>query len=335
MPMNYTKTGLLLIVLTGIFVVLGGLVAGQAGMMIAFAAALVMNLFSLWKSDKVVLRMFGAQEVTPAEAPELVEMVHGLASRAELPPPRVYIIQNPQPNAFATGRNPKNSAVAVSTGLLDLLSREELAGVVAHELAHIKSRDTLTMTVAATIGGAISMLAQYLQFGMLFGSNRDNNGGGLGFIGSLAAMIIAPFAAMLVQTAISRSREYQADRLGAMIVGNPVWLASALHKIHQVASRTVNRPAEAMPAAAHLFIINPLTGRGVDNLFSTHPNTENRIAELMKLAGEWGQGGGMPDPMSGRPEDGDGRAMPSGPWAQPAAGRGGSRRGSSGRGPWG
>lgn len=337
MPMNYTKTGLLLIVLTGIFVVLGGLVAGQAGMMIAFAAALVMNLFSLWKSDKVVLRMFGAQEVTHAEAPELVEMVHGLASRAELPPPRVYVIQNPQPNAFATGRNPENSAVAVSTGLLDLLTREELAGVVAHELAHIKSRDTLTMTVAATIGGAISMLAQYLQFGMLFGgSNRGGNGGGLGFIGSLAAMIIAPFAAMLVQTAISRSREYQADRLGAMIVGNPLWLASALRKIHHVASRTLNRPAEAMPAAAHLFIINPLTGRGVDSLFSTHPNTENRIAELMKLAEEWGQGGdlgGMGGGLDGG--TGDGRAMPSGPWARPAAGRGGSGSGSSNRGPWG
>ena len=327
MPMNYTRTGLLLIVLTGIFVTMGALVAGQTGMMIAFVAALVMNVVSLWKSDKVVLRMFGAREVTHADAPELVDMVHGLAQRAELPPPRVYVIQNPQPNAFATGRNPQNSAVAVSTGLLDLLSREELAGVVAHELAHIKSRDTLTMTVAATIGGAISMLAQYLQFGMLFGGNRNNNGG-LGFIGALVAMIVAPFAAMLVQTAISRSREYQADRLGAMIVGNPVWLASALQKIHHVASRTMNRPAEAMPATAHLFIINPLTGRGVDNLFSTHPNTENRIAELMKMAEEWGQGGRLPE-IERDTGIGDGGDAPSGPWARPAS----PSRGR--RGPWG
>jgi len=333
MPMNYTKTGLLLVVLTGIFVVMGAAVGGQTGMMIAFGAALVMNLVSLWKSDKVVLRMFGAREVTSAEAPELVDMVHGLAQRAELPPPRVYVIQNAQPNAFATGRNPENSAVAVSTGLLDLLSREEIAGVVAHELAHIKNRDTLTMTVAATIGGAISMLAQYLQFGMLFGGNRDSNGNGIGFLGALAAMIIAPFAAMLVQTAISRSREYQADRMGAMIVGNPLWLASALRKIHSVASRTVNRQAEAIPATAHLFIINPLTGRGVDNLFSTHPNTENRIAELMKMAEEWGQGGAIAD--FGRDDgagmgDSDGRSMPSGPWSS-ASGRRNVDRG----GPWG
>lgn len=334
MPMNYTRTGLLLVVLTAIFVAMGALVGGQAGMLIAFVAALVMNAFSLWKSDKMVLRMFGAQEVSRADAPDLVEMVHGLAARAELPPPRVYVIQNAQPNAFATGRNPENSAVAVSTGLLDLLSQQELAGVVAHELAHIKSRDTLTMTVAATIGGAISMLAQYLQFGMLFGSNRNGNGnGGPGLLVSLAAMIVAPFAAMLVQTAISRSREYQADRLGAMIVGNPIWLATALQKIHTTASHTLNRQAEAVPATAHLFIINPLTRRGVDSLFSTHPNTENRIAELMKLAEEMGQGGSLPDPIYDN--SGDGGATPSGPWATPAAGRGGSRRGSSGRGPWG
>lgn len=325
MPMNYTKTAVLLVVLTGIFVAMGAAVGGKSGMVIAFIAALVMNGLSLWKSDKVVLRMFGAHEVDAATAPDLVELVHGLARRAELPPPRVYVMQNPQPNAFATGRNPENSAVAVSTGLLDVLSREEVAGVVAHELAHIKNRDTLTMMMAATIGGAISMLAQYLQFGMLFGGNRDERGGGLGFVGALIAMIAAPFAAMLVQMAISRSREYQADRLGAMIVGNPLWLASALEKINARARGIVNEEAESVPAAAHLFIVNPLTGRGVDNMFSTHPNTENRVAELIKLAREMGVASG--DRGAGLPEPHD--ESDASPW-------GGQRdRRASQRGPWG
>lgn len=325
MPMNYTKTAMLLVVLTGIFVAMGAVVGGRSGMLIAFAMALVMNGMSLWKSDKLVLRMFGAQEVDHRSAPQLVEMVHELARRAELPPPRVYIMQNPQPNAFATGRNPENSAVAVSTGLIDILNEDEVAGVVAHELAHIKNRDTLTMMVAATIGGAISMMAQYLQFGMLFGGNREDRGG-VGFIGALIAMIAAPFAAMMVQTAISRSREYQADRLGAMIVGNPLWLASALQKIHARARGIVNHEAEAVPAAAHLFIINPLTGRGIDNMFSTHPNTENRIAELMKLAREMGISGDTVAPHDevsrdhgrqspwGRPQRGGGPSGRSGPW---------------------
>lgn len=329
MPMNYTKTALLLFALTAIFVALGGAVGGQSGMVIAFVVALVMNVVSLWKSDKMVLRMFGAREVDRNSAPELVDLVHGLARRAELPLPRVYVMQNPQPNAFATGRNPENSAVAVSTGLLDVLNREEIAGVVAHELAHIKNRDTLTMMVAATIGGAISMMAQYLQFGMLFGGHREDRGG-IGFIGSLIAMIAAPFAAMLVQTAISRSREYQADRMGAMIVGNPLWLASALEKISVRAKGVVNRPAEAIPAAAHLFIVNPLTGRGVDNMFSTHPNTENRIAELVKLAREMGITNARtssPVPSVGDDEGADEVASP---WSRPAAGRR-----SPPRGPWG
>jgi heat shock protein HtpX len=236
-------------------------------------------------------------------------------------------MQNPQPNAFATGRNPENSAVAVSTGLLDLLAPQELAGVVAHELAHIKNRDTLTMMVAATIGGAISMMAQYLQFGFLFGGNRGDDRGGMGFLGSLIAMIAAPLAAMLVQTAISRSREYQADRMGAMIVGNPLWLASALQKIHARAKGIVNHEAEAVPAAAHLFIINPLTGRGVDNMFSTHPNTENRIAELLKLAREMGVSDG------GYVEHGElpRQQEDNGPWTRPTA----SGRSSEPRGPWG
>lgn len=331
MPMNYTKTAMLLVALTGIFVAMGAAVGGQGGMVIAFIVALVMNAVSLWKSDKMVLRMFGAHEVDRDTAPDLVDLVHGLARRAELPEPRVYVMQNPQPNAFATGRNPQNSAVAVSTGLLDVLSREEVAGVVAHELAHIKNRDTLTMMVAATIGGAISMMAQYLQFGMLFGGQRDERGGGLGFITSLIAMIAAPFAAMIVQMAISRSREYQADRMGAMIVGNPLWLASALEKINARAHRIVNAPAEAVPSMASLFIINPLTGQGVDNMFSTHPNTENRIAELIKLAREMGisdAGAGSAAPSSSDyGETADGAA---GPWSRPAAGRRPPQRG-----PWG
>ncbi len=325
MPMNYTKTAFLLFVLTAIFVLMGAAVAGRTGMVIAFAVALVMNVISLWKSDKMVLRMFGAHEVDDNSAPELVEMVHALARRAELPPPRVYVMQNQQPNAFATGRNPENSAVAVSTGLLDALDRNEIAGVVAHELAHIKNRDTLTMMVAATIGGAISMMAQYLQFGMLFGGNRDSRGG-LGFIGALIAMIAAPFAAMLVQTAISRSREYQADRMGAMIVGNPLWLASALQKINARARGIVNDEAEAIPAAAHLFIVNPLTGRGMDNMFSTHPNTENRIAELTKLAREIGVSNGGYRPSA--PETP--AAEPKGPWSQSRL-----RSPAGRRGPWG
>jgi heat shock protein HtpX len=225
-------------------------------------------------------------------------------------------MNNPQPNAFATGRNPANAAVCASTGIIETLSREELAGVMAHELAHIKNYDTLTMAVAATIGGAISMLAQYLQFGALFGGNRENNGG-VGWIGMLIAMIVAPLAAMLVQMAISRSREYQADRMGGAICGNPLWLASALQKIEGYAHQIRNEPAEAAPATAHLFIINPLTGEGMDNLFSTHPNTANRIAELEKQAA----GMGISARRSFRDEPSS-----AGPWSGTSAGS---------RGPWG
>ncbi len=289
MPMNYARTALLLALLTAIFVLFGAAVGGQTGMVVAFVVALVMNILSLWKSDTVVLKLFKAKRVSEQEAPELYRMTRRLAERAELAMPKLYIINNKQPNAFATGRNPENASVAVSTGLLDVLDDNEVAGVVAHELAHIKNHDTLTMAVAATIGGAISMLAQYMQFGMLFGGrNRDSSW--LGWIGALVAMIVAPMAAMLVQMAISRSREYQADRLGAMIVGHPAWLASALVKIHRAAKKIPNMTAERVPAAAHLFIINPLIGRGVDSLFSTHPNVQNRIAELEVLAQELGQG---------------------------------------------
>jgi heat shock protein HtpX len=317
MPMNYARTGLLLAALTGIFVAMGALIGGAGGMLIAFLIALGMNAFSLWQSDKMVLRMYGAEEVDARSGGEYYRMVQDLARRAQLPMPRVYVMNNPQPNAFATGRNPANAAVCASTGILETLSREELAGVMAHELAHIKNYDTLTMAVAATIGGAISMLAQYLQFGALFGGHRENNNP-VGWIGIIVAIIVAPLAAMLVQMAISRSREYQADRMGGAICGNPLWLASALEKIEGYAHQIRNEPAEAAPATAHLFIINPLTGEGMDNLFSTHPNTANRIAELEQQAREMG--------VTRRPAYRDeGRA--SGPWG------GGSS--ASPRGPWG
>jgi heat shock protein HtpX len=324
MPMNYAKTGLLLIVLTGIFVAMGALVGGKSGLVIAFVMALGMNAISLWKSDTMVLKMFRAHEVDERTAPDYIGLVRDLAARAELPMPRVYVIDNPQPNAFATGRSPTRAAVAASTGLLDSLSREELAGVMAHELAHIKNRDTLTMGVAATIGGAISMFAQYLQFGMLFGGNREN-GNGPGFLAGLAAMLIAPMAAMMVQMAISRSREYQADRMGAMLCGNPLWLASALQRIHAAVQRIPNEDAERVPAAAHVFIMNPLSGRGVDNLFSTHPNVENRIRALKELAVEMGQLPSSLETDFASAAHDDATRPPSGPW---------SRTGAT-HGPWG
>lgn len=311
--MNYVKTAMLLALLTAIFVGMGALVGGEAGMLIAFIVALGMNLFSFWKSDTMVLRMYGAEEVTAQSAPEYYGLVQELAQRAELPMPRVYVMHNPQPNAFATGRSPSNSAVCASTGLLEMLSREEVAGVMAHELAHIKNRDTLTMTIAATLGGAISMLAQYLQFSTLFGGNRD----GGSRIGAFAAMLLAPFAAMLVQMAVSRSREYQADHMGALIAGNPLWLSSALEKIQGYAHQIPNEQAEAAPATAHLFIINPLTGQGMDNLFSTHPNTENRIAALEKLAAEMGVGrqpGSFLGQRSGAANPREQRPSGGGPW---------------------
>jgi heat shock protein HtpX len=315
MPMNYARTGLLLAALTGIFVAMGALIGGATGMVIAFFVALAINAFSLWQSDKMVLRMYGAEEVDAQSGGEYYRIVRDLAARAELPMPRVYVMNNPQPNAFATGRNPANAAVCASTGIIEALSREELAGVMAHELSHVKNYDTLTMAVAATIGGAISMLAQYLQFGALFGGNRDNNSG-VGWIGMLVAMIVAPLAAMLVQMAISRSREYQADRMGGAICGNPLWLASALQKIEGYAHQIRNEPAEAAPATAHLFIINPLTGEGMDNLFSTHPNTGNRIAELERQAAEMGISARRSlgeEPSRGGPWGGS-SASPRGPW---------------------
>jgi heat shock protein HtpX len=278
--MNMTKTALLMAAMTGLFLAMGYALGGQVGMIMAFLFAAGTNLFAYWNSDKMVLRMHGAREVSRAEASGLYEMVETLSRSAGLPMPKVYIMDNPQPNAFATGRNPQNAAVAATTGLLRVLNRDEVEGVLAHELAHIKNRDTLIMTVTATIAGAIGMLA---NFGFLFGgrSNRENS---FGPLGAIIAMIVAPLAAMLVQMAVSRTREYAADRMGAEISGNPQGLASALNKIAGAASHIENHAAEANPATAHLFIINPLSGARMDNLFATHPATENRIAELMKLS---------------------------------------------------
>ena len=278
--MNHFRTAILLAAMTALFMAVGAVIGGQAGMMIAFFMALAMNAFSYWNSDKMVLRMHGAREVDEASAPGYYTRVRDLAANAGLPMPRVFIMDNDQPNAFATGRNPENAAVAATTGLLNALSEEEVAGVMAHELAHIKNRDTLTMTITATIAGAISMLA---NFGMFFGGGRDNNSP-FGFVGVIAVMLISPIAAALVQMAVSRSREYEADKLGAQISRNPMWLASALEQMSILTTQIPNMAAERNPASAHMFIINPLSGARMDNLFSTHPNTQNRIARLKEMA---------------------------------------------------
>ena len=314
--MNYMRTAILLAGLTALFMAVGFMIGGRGGMMIALLVAAGMNLFSYWNSDKLVLRMYGAREVDEQSAPELYTMVRELAARAELPMPKVYLMDNPQPNAFATGRNPQNAAVAATTGLLQMLNREEVAGVMAHELAHIKHHDTLTMTITATIAGAISMLA---NFGMFFGgANRENNGSPFGAIGTILMVFLAPLAAMVVQMAVSRSREYVADRTGAEICGQPMALAAALAKISGAAHHVNNYEAEANPATAHMFIINPLSGQRMDNLFSTHPATENRIAALKALAQEMGHGFA---PVAAAQT----RTPARGPWGS------GSRR----SGPWG
>ena len=282
--MNLFRTALLLAAMTALFMGVGYLLAGNTGMLIAFVAAAGMNVFSWWNSDRVVLNMYDAQEVDAQSAPEYYNLVAGLAQNAGLPMPKVFVINSDQPNAFATGRNPENAAVAASTGLLRQLSSEEVAGVMAHELAHIQHRDTLIMTVTATLAGAISMLGNFAYF--FSGGRQEDNRNPFGFVGVLVAMLVAPFAAMLVQMAISRTREYAADRRGAEICGQPLWLASALGKIADAAGHIPNEEAEQHPATAHMFIINPLSGRGSDNLFSTHPDTANRIAALKEMARE-------------------------------------------------
>ncbi len=328
--MNYFRTGLLLAGMTGLFLAVGYLVGGMGGMVVALGVAVAMNAFAYWNSDKLVLRMYRAQPVDAASAPEFHGLIQRLAGNAGLPMPRVYLIDSDQPNAFATGRNPENAAVAATTGLLRTLSADEVAGVMAHELAHVKNRDTLTMTITATIAGAIGMLANFaLFFGGGFGG-RDNNSP-MGGIGALVVALLAPMAAMIVQFAISRSREYEADRGGAEISGNPLSLAAALAKIDRTARQVGNNRAEANPATAHMFIINPLHGHAMDGLFSTHPKTENRIRRLQELAAGIGRsrasrpgplgsvtaaasaaptrrGGSVPD------AGGAARRRPAGPW---------------------
>ena len=313
---NGLRTFILLAALTGLFIAVGYLVGGPVGAVIAFAAAAAMNLFAYWNSDKMVLRMHGAREITPDETdPALHRFAKDtadMALAAGLPAPRIHVIDNPQPNAFATGRDPNNAAVAATTGLLAQLNRQEVMGVMAHELAHVKSRDTLTMTVTATLAGAIGFLA---NFALFFGARGRG-----GLLAGILIAIFAPMAAALVQMAISRSREYEADRIGAEICGDPQWLASALEKIERGARRSVNESAERNPGTAHMFIINPLNGQRGDNLFSTHPNTANRIARLREMAGN------APVP-------------PAGPWGHqgPWGGdvSGGGRPGRDFGGPWG
>jgi heat shock protein HtpX len=311
--MNTLRTAMLLAAMTALFMGVGYLIGGSGGMVIALLIAAGTNLFSYWNADKMVLSMNHAIEVDEKNAPEYYAIVQALAKQAGLPMPRTYLIDNPQPNAFATGRNPENAAVAASTGLLERLSHEEVAAVMAHELAHVQHRDTLTMTIVATLAGAISMLGNFAFF---LGGNRDNNNS-FGFVGVLVAMIVAPFAAMIVQMAVSRTREYEADRRGAEICGNPLWLASALAKIARGAEQIPNEDAERNPAMAHLFIINPLHGERMDNLFSTHPSTENRIAALQEMASEIGRAspaarrGASTPPIE--PEEAS-----AGPWGKPA-----------------
>jgi heat shock protein HtpX len=275
--MNTAKTMLLMVTLTLMLIFIGGLIGGKSGMTMALVMAFGMNFITYWFSDKIVLRMYGAQQVREAEAPELYTMVRRLAQRAGLPMPKVYIMDQDQPNAFATGRNPEHGAVAVTTGIMRILSREELEGVLAHELAHIKHRDILVGTVAATIAGAISYLAQMAQWAMIFGGRSSDEEGGSNPIAALVMMIVGPIAAMMVQMAISRSREYGADAGGAEISGNPLHLAGALRKLHMDSQRI---PMVANPATSHMFIVNPLSGGGLLKLFSTHPPMEERIARL-------------------------------------------------------
>lgn len=281
---NTVKTTLLLATLTGLFLVIGGAIGGQSGMLFALLLAVVMNMGAWWFSDTVALKMSGAREVTAAEMPDLHNLVSTLSQRANLPKPRVYLIESMSPNAFATGRSPSKGAVAVTTGIMSILNRDELAGVIAHELAHIKNRDTLISSIAATFAGAVSMLADMVMWGMIFGgfggSEEEEDGGMAGMAGGLLTMILAPISAMLIQMAISRSREYTADAAGAQILGNPLPLATALEKLEAMVHQ---RPMEVRPATSHLYIVNPILG-GLGALFRTHPETAKRVAKLRAMA---------------------------------------------------
>ena len=277
---NLMKTAILMAAITALFMALGQMLGGQTGMLLALVVALGMNFFSYWFSDKMVLKMYNAREVDATTAPQFVRMVRELADKAQIPMPRVYIIDEAAPNAFATGRNPENAAVAATTGIMRVLSERELRGVMAHELAHVKHRDILISTVSATMAGAIGMLA---NFGMMFGG-RDSEGRPANPIVGILVAILAPLAASLIQMAISRAREFEADRGGAEISGDPQALASALDKIHRYAQGIPLAPAERHPETAQMMIMNPLSGGGLRGLFSTHPATEERIERLMAMA---------------------------------------------------
>jgi len=299
--MGYVKTAILMAAMTGLFLAMGYVIGGATGALIALVVAAGMNVLTWWKSDTMVLRMHNAREVDAYTAPELQQIVMKLARDAQMPTPKIYVIDNPQPNAFATGRNPDNAAVAATTGLLERLSSDEIAAVMAHELGHIRNYDTLIMTVTATFAGAISMLANFAMF--FRGGSRERANP----IAMIAMMILAPMAAAVVQMAVSRSREYEADRIGAEICGNPLWLASALQRIQGLASQIDNPAAERNPATAHMFIINPLHAFKRDRLFSTHPSTENRVQALENMAAEMG--------VSQRPAGRPSRARRQGPWS--------------------
>jgi heat shock protein HtpX len=318
---GYLRTTILLAAMTALFVAVGGMLGGRGGMLMALGLACATNLFAWWGSDRMVLRLHNAQPIGPQDAPALWRMTEAMAARAGLPMPALYLIHERQPNAFATGRNPRNAAVAVNTGLLELMPEEEVAGVIAHELAHIRNRDTLVMTVTACLAGAIGMLA---QFGFLFGGRDRERGPGP--VAGLLIVLLAPLAAAVVQMAISRSREYEADRGAAAITGNPAALAQALMRLEQGRGAFANPAAEANPATAHLFIVNPLSGARLDGLFSTHPRTENRVAALMALAQQMGRSGGWSVP-GGPPVAPPSQGARRSPWSGPAARRP--------RGPWG
>ncbi len=281
------RTAILLGLLTGILLFLGNLIGGTTGVLIAFIIAAVMNFMSYWFSDKIVLSMYGAREIPREEAPWLHEMVEDLSRRAQIPKPRIYLVPMEQPNAFATGRGPGHAAVAVTRGILEILDEDELRGVLAHEIAHIKNRDVLIASIAATIAGAISMIVNWLQWALIFGWGRDEEDNNpLSIVGSILLIIVTPIIAAIIQMAISRSREYLADETGAYICGCPLSLAKALQKIHDYVTQV---PARVNEGTAHLFIENPLKGEGLWELFSTHPSTEKRIARLLEIAKKMGQ----------------------------------------------
>jgi heat shock protein HtpX len=302
------RTGVLVAGLTALFLVVGALLGGGPGIVIALVIALATNAFAYWNGDRMVLSMYGAREIGRAELPWLYDTVVELASRAHVPLPRVYIIDSEQPNAFATGRDPSHAAVAVSSGLLQMLTAEEVAGVLAHELSHVLNRDTLTMTVTAAIAGAIGMLANMALFWGAWGSDRQSSNNPMGIVGVILTAVLAPVAAMLVQMAISRTREYEADRMGAMLSGAPLWLASALEKIEGAAQRVPNVDAERNPGTAHLFIVNPLAGGSLAGLFQSHPATSDRIARLVQMA----HAGGAP--RAAAPAGGVHEGWQRGPW---------------------